>query len=144
MRALAPFVPLTSAIAPEIAATGAAGQGTSTAASPAVTGAGASGLTGAATAAPAAASADATPSAAPGSETIRLRFGRESWVEIREAGGRVLLTGLQPAGSERTLSGRRPLALVIGNAEHVTLERGGAVVDLRGRIRQGVARLTLD
>jgi cytoskeleton protein RodZ len=77
-------------------------------------------------------------------ETLRLRFGRESWVEIREAGGKVILTGLQPAGSERELSGRKPLTLVIGNAEHVTLERGGKPVDLAARARQGVARLTLD
>jgi len=84
------------------------------------------------------------PAASSDTDTLRLRFGRESWVEIREAGGKVILTGLQPAGSERELSGRKPLTLVIGNAEHVTLERGGKAVDLAARARQGVARLTLD
>ncbi|TXL61802.1 DUF4115 domain-containing protein, partial [Zeimonas arvi] len=112
------------------------------AASPALQGAAQAGAT---TPAPASAASEAPAVAAPPDiETLRLRFARESWVEIREAGGKVVLTGLQPAGSERELSGRKPLTLVIGNAEHVTLERGGKPVDLAARARQGVARLTLD
>lgn len=81
---------------------------------------------------------------ASGTSTLSLRFERESWVEIREAGGRVLLSGIQAAGSERSLAGRRPLSLVIGNAPHVRLERDGQPVDLAGRSRQGVARFTLE
>lgn len=152
---LAPLVPLAPASPPgsPAAASGAAGTGGSASASAAAPSAVSPG---AAASAAAASSSSASPSAAPaqaadapaagasGTETLRLRFARESWVEIREAGGKILLTGLQQPGTERELSGRKPLTLVIGNAEHVTLERGGKPVDLAARARQGVARLTLD
>jgi cytoskeleton protein RodZ len=150
---LAPLAPAGSAASPADSAAAAAAAGG--APSPAA-GAGSSAsapASSAASPAPASATAPAPapaaseappPAVSADTETLRLRFGRESWVEIREAGGKVILTGLQPAGSERELSGRKPLTLVIGNAEHVTLERGGKPVDLAARARQGVARLTLD
>lgn len=95
----------------------------------------------------AAATAAAPPPAeavAPGTQSLRLKFARESWVDIRDAGGKQLLYGIQAAGSERELAGRKPFTLIIGNADHVTLERDGQPVDLTARARQGVARLTLD
>lgn len=153
---LAPLAPAGSAASPADSGPAAAGSApspaagaaspasapVSSAASPAPQGVAPAGAT---APAPASVASDAPPPAVSAdTETLRLRFGRESWVEIREAGGKVILTGLQPAGSERELSGRKPLTLVIGNAEHVTLERGGKPVDLAARARQGVARLTLD
>lgn len=83
---------------------------------------------------------------APGSgvETLHLRFERESWVDIREADGAVLLFGIQPAGSTRELKGRKPFTFTLGNAQYVSLERAGKPVDLSARSRQGVARFTLD
>lgn len=139
MQPLAPLAPL----APAPAAGGDAAAASTTS-----SGAVATGAQGAA-----ASTADATPprtagrppsDAAGETSTLSLSFGRESWVEIREAGGRVLLTGTQAAGSERSLTGKRPLSLVIGNAQHVRLERDGEPVDLAGRSRQGVARFTLE
>lgn len=76
---------------------------------------------------------------------LRFRFGRESWVEIRGPGNKVLLTGLQPAGSTKDVPGPGPFTLVVGNADHVVLERGGKPVDLApSRARSGVARLKLE
>lgn len=147
---LAPLAPLVPSGAP---AGGVAASGAPTGSAPASSGTQAAvlaasststGAIGASPAAEKAAEKAAAPAVAADSETIRLRFGRESWVEIRESGGKVILTGLQPAGSERELSGRKPLSLVIGNAEHVTLERAGKPFDLAARARQGVARITLD
>lgn len=80
----------------------------------------------------------------PGHDLLRFVFDQESWVEIREAGGKVVHVGLQPAGSTLERSGRRPLALVVGNAAHVRLERNGVPVGLAARSPSGVARLTLD
>jgi cytoskeleton protein RodZ len=77
-------------------------------------------------------------------ETLRLAFRRESWVEIRSAGGELLLTGLQRAGSSHVLSGRRPFEMVIGNAAHVTLEVDGKPVDLAPHAPRGVARFKLE
>src|SRR2546422_7981125 len=43
----------------------------------------------------------------------------EAWHEVRDSAGRVLVSSLQPAGSERVLRTRPPLTLVIVNAWHV-------------------------
>lgn len=79
--------------------------------------------------------------AAPG--VLRFRFEGESWVDVRDATGSVLLHGTQPAQSTREVGGKRPYVLVVGNAEHVRLEHDGRSVDLAGLARQGVARLTI-
>lgn len=142
---LAPLTPL-APLAPAGSAAGTASSSTAAASAAVATSPVAQGsaTAGGTVSTPPAAGESPAPAASSDTGTLRLRFGRESWVEIREAGGKVILTGLQPAGSERELSGRKPLTLVIGNAEHVTLERDGKPVDLAARARQGVARLTLD
>lgn len=75
---------------------------------------------------------------------LRFRFEGESWVEVRDAGGKLLLHGIQPAGSERRVAGTRPYSLTVGNAGHVRLEFDGRQVDLGAIARQGVARLKVD
>lgn len=155
---LTPLTPLTSATAPSSDALGAgrnqaAGSDDQAGSTPAADSASpATGQAARASIASAGSSAAARPSstgpaqaaATPGLETLRLSFERESWVDIREAGGTVLLFGIQAAGSTRELSGRKPFTFTLGNAQYVTLERGGKPVDLGARSRQGVARFTLD
>lgn len=95
----------------------------------------------------ASASAPSTPADAGASAAgvpLRLRFERESWVEVRDASGKLLLHGTQPAGSARDIAGRKPYSLVIGNAAHVRLEHDGREIDLGAIARQGVARLKID
>lgn len=82
--------------------------------------------------------------AAPDAQTLRFRFDEESWVEVRDADGKLMLYGLQPAGSSRDVASRRPYRLVIGNAQHVRLHHGGRDIDLGAIARQGVARLRID
>jgi cytoskeleton protein RodZ len=55
----------------------------------------------------------------------------------------MLISSLNPAGSERILRGRPPFEIVIGNASHVKLEYNNKPVDLRPHTRVEVARLTL-
>jgi cytoskeleton protein RodZ len=94
---------------------------------------------------PADAAATAAGAAASGAGVpLRLRFERESWVEVRDANGKLLLHGTQPAGSARDIAGRKPYSLVIGNAAHVRLEHDGREIDLGAIARQGVARLKID
>lgn len=88
--------------------------------------------------------AAAEPSPAVGRSTLRFRFSRESWVEVRNAAGEVVASRLNAPDSEWTVSGRLPLALVVGNAEGVTLEMDGKPVALSPRPGSGVARLTLE
>lgn len=106
----------------------------------------------AAKAAPAAAPAPAAPAApatvAPTAAAgLRLMVAdRPSWVEITQADGRIVLTGLQEPGSERRLGNLQPpLQLVIGNASSVTLEYRGKTIDLKPHVRANdLARLTLE
>jgi cytoskeleton protein RodZ len=74
---------------------------------------------------------------------IALRFDAESWVEIRDASGKVLLSQLNPAGSEKVVQGVPPFSLVVGNAQHVQLTYNGQAFDLAPHIRVEVARFTL-
>ena len=73
-----------------------------------------------------------------------LRFEGESWVEITSGTGKLLVSQLHPAGSERVVVGVPPFSVVIGNAQHVQLVYNDRPVDLTPHIRVEVARLTLD
>jgi len=95
--------------------------------------------------APATAVPPPTPSQAPGGEgRLRMEFGGESWVEIRDKDGKLLMSQLNPTGSRRIVSGRVPLSLVIGNAANVRLIYNDKPVDLKPYIQIEVARLTLN
>lgn len=90
------------------------------------------------------ATADTAPSAAPGgSHRIALRFERDSWVEVRDGAGRVLMSKVNAAQSEAVLSGEPPFSLVIGNAQYVRLTYDAKAIDLEPHIKVAVARLTL-
>lgn len=94
--------------------------------------------------APPAALPPTPPRAAEGSRRINLRFDRASWVEIRNRDGKVLLSQLNPAGSEQAVEGKPPFSLVIGNAQHVRLSYDDRQIDLAPHVKVEVARFTLD
>lgn len=79
-----------------------------------------------------------------GPRTVRLSFDRESWVEIRDARGRLIFSQLNPPGSSQEVRGEPPLSLVVGNARSVRLAYGGREIDLAPYTRVDVARFTLD
>jgi cytoskeleton protein RodZ len=80
---------------------------------------------------------------APGVHRIILRFEQEAWLEVKDGAGRMLVSSLNPAGTERIVRGRPPFEIVIGNASYVRLVHNDKPVDLRPYIRVEVARLTL-
>lgn len=96
----------------------------------------------AAVTAPAAASAESAPAGPPG--RIVLRFEEESWVEIHSGSGKLLVSHLHPAGTERAVSGIPPFSVVIGNAHHVQLIYNDRPVDLAPHVKVEVARFTLE
>lgn len=102
-------------------------------------------LAGAATGAPAAGpTPEAVMPAAPtDASRLTFRFSGESWVEVRDASGSVLYSGVNAAGTSRTVQGKPPFGLVIGNAREVGVEYQGKAVDLTPHIRVSVARLTV-
>lgn len=91
--------------------------------------------------APRAASA---PVAAASESPLRLIFDEASWVEVKDAGGKVLLSKSNPAGSEQALSGAAPYSLIIGRASHVRVSYKGQFVDLTPYTVADVARLKLE
>ena len=75
---------------------------------------------------------------------IELEFDQISWVRIKQANGKILLSQLNPAGSRQLIEGKPPFEVVIGNAGSVRLKFNDAQVDLRPYFKVDVARLTLE
>jgi cytoskeleton protein RodZ len=105
---------------------------------------------GAGVAAPTAATPAAAPttpaaqtSAASDAGSLVFSFTGESWLEVRDAAGAVVYSGTNTAGATRTVQGKAPFALVVGNAKDVRLEYQGKAVDLVPHTRVTVARLTV-
>jgi cytoskeleton protein RodZ len=78
-----------------------------------------------------------------GSNRLVVRTEEEAWIEIRDAGDRLLVSSLNPAGSERVVRGKPPYNLVIGNASRVQVLYDDKPVNLAPHTRQDVARFTL-
>lgn len=75
---------------------------------------------------------------------LSFTFDRESWVEVRDSSGKVILSQLNTGGTVKEVSGRPPFKLVIGNAAGVHLSYKGQPIDLGPSTRVNVARLTLE
>jgi cytoskeleton protein RodZ len=87
--------------------------------------------------------APAAPAAADAGE-LRIRFASETWYEIRDRSGKVVLGGTARAGQDLSGGGTPPYKIVIGNVKGVeSLTRNGTPVDLQVANRSNVARLTL-
>jgi len=87
-----------------------------------------------------------TPVTRAGSSTVSaiiMRFRDESWVQVRQGDGTVLLSQMNKPDTEQVLAGSEPFELVIGNPTAVTLVYRGEPVDLSPYVRQNVARVTL-
>lgn len=79
-----------------------------------------------------------------GMRQLIFSFDGSSWVEVRDAAGRTLLSQMNAKGTTRLVEGQPPFQMVVGNASNVRLQYGDQVVDLRPHTRVEVARLTLD
>jgi cytoskeleton protein RodZ len=79
-----------------------------------------------------------------GKRSIRMKFERDSWVEIKDRGGNRLISQLNPAGSEQAVEGRPPFEVIIGNAQHVRLSYDDRPIDLAPHVKVEVARFTLE
>lgn len=96
--------------------------------------------------APPAVSASAAASSAlpTGGDAVALKAREDSWIEVRDAKGHVLLSRLVRAGEALDLSGVAPMQVKIGNARGTDLQFRGRPVDLSGAAaRDNVARMEL-
>jgi cytoskeleton protein RodZ len=91
---------------------------------------------------PAAETANAPPVA--GQRQLAFTFTADSWVEIRDAQDRIVLSELNRAGSSRSVGVVFPVSLVIGNAKSVRLNVDGSPHDLVPATKVDVARLRLE
>lgn len=89
---------------------------------------------------------EAPKAAAPakGEAQLQFRFKGESWVEVREANDKVIFQRLNPAGTEATVTGRKPLRVIVGNASEVTLRYNDRDFPLEPHTQVAVARFTLE
>jgi cytoskeleton protein RodZ len=83
--------------------------------------------------------------APPGAQRLAFAFEQDSWVEIRDAQGKIVHSQLHKAGSndDVAVDAKPPYALVIGNAAKVRLHFNDKEVDLAPFIKVTVARLSL-
>jgi len=86
--------------------------------------------------------AAATPVAAQPA-AVQLRAVQPSWIEARDASGRVLLSRVMPSGESLSLDGQWPIRLTVGNASGTQVTLRGKLVDLGPQTRDNVARLEL-
>lgn len=93
----------------------------------------------------------AAASVAPGSvgedseSPLVMHFSADCWLEVRDASGKVLFSGLQRAGGKLDLAGKAPYRLKIGAPAAVQIQYLGKPVDLSRFIKSSqVARFTLD
>lgn len=82
--------------------------------------------------------------AASGAATLRFRFKGESWVEIRDAQGKVLLSRLNQRGTEAEVAGRPPLTVIVGNAPDVQVLYNEHEFPLEPHTKVAVARFTVE
>lgn len=85
----------------------------------------------------------ATTAAAAVAGNVRIEASANSWVEVRDSGGRVLLSRLLAAGEVVTLDAALPAQLTVGNAAATRVALRGQPVDLSANNASNVARMEL-
>ncbi len=86
------------------------------------------------------------PESADWADVLRLVFEGEAWAEVKDSRGKLLLSRINPRGTEQVLHGKPPFSLAIGNASQVKLVYNNKPVDLAPHIKVpgGTARLSLN
>jgi cytoskeleton protein RodZ len=87
--------------------------------------------------------AQPAPAAPPGHQLV-FTFAGKSWVEVKDATGRVILAQVNAPGSRQVVGGKPPFQVVIGNATQVSLQMDERAIDLVPYIRAEVARLSVE
>lgn len=88
----------------------------------------------------------AAPKPGPAEAGIHLTFAGESWVQVKDGNGKLLLSRVNPPGSEQVLRGKPPYSLMIGNPGQVKLVYNNSPIDLStfAKLPGGIAHLVLE
>lgn len=76
-------------------------------------------------------------------EALVMNFHDDSWIEVRQADGKLLASGMIRPGEEKVFPAAPPLEVVIGNAPGVAVSYRGTPVNLAPYTHDRVAHLTL-
>jgi len=79
----------------------------------------------------------------PDEEHLVFEFAADSWADVSDANGIRLIFRMARAGQRRSVSGKPPFKITLGNAKAVSLTRNGKVIDLAPYIRGNVAKFSL-
>lgn len=80
---------------------------------------------------------------AAGTMQIELRVDSDSWVEVQAADGSKLVLDLLRKGETRSVAGKAPLSVLLGNAAGVELRVDGKLFDHRRYDRDNIARFEI-
>ncbi|MGL4768181.1 MAG: helix-turn-helix domain-containing protein [Formosimonas sp.] len=87
--------------------------------------------------------APATPLATSSTDLVLKFKGAKSWVEVKDADGKKVISGTFEAGAEQSGTGKLPLSLTIGNAAEVEMTWKGQPYDLKPAMgKSTTARIT--
>ena len=80
----------------------------------------------------------------PTAQALRITASADSWVELVDAKGQMLLSRVLKQGEQQEFGGAAPYKLRVGNVGGTRVEWRGAAVDLNARASNNVARLELN
>ncbi|MCY1282598.1 Cytoskeleton protein RodZ [compost metagenome] len=81
------------------------------------------------------------PTPAAGEGVVRLGFTADCWIQIKDANGKVLVSGLKRAGDSLELAGKVPMEVRLGYARGAQVSYNGQAVDVTPFISGETARL---
>ncbi|MCE7598862.1 RodZ domain-containing protein [Vibrio fluvialis] len=76
-------------------------------------------------------------------QLLTMNFSSDCWVQVKDATGKTLSTGIKKAGETLNLRGQKPLQVILGAPEGVSVTFASEPVDLSGYTSGKVARFTL-
>lgn len=74
---------------------------------------------------------------------LTMTFSADCWIQVKDATGKTLSTGIKKAGQTVNLQGETPLQVILGAPEGVSVTFASEPVDLSGYTSGKVARFTL-
>ncbi|KJY85083.1 transcriptional regulator [Vibrio galatheae] len=74
---------------------------------------------------------------------LAMSFSDDCWIQVKDASGKTLSTGVKKAGQTLNLSGDLPYSVILGAPENVSMTLASEPVDLSGYTSGKVARFNL-
>ena len=86
---------------------------------------------------------ETTPTPEEATKALTMQFTADCWIQVKDATGKTLSTGIKKAGQSLNLSGTAPYKVILGAPEGVSMTFASEPVDLSGYTSGKVARITL-